>query len=205
MPIIGDLERLFASLFPYRVPIAIGLAVLAVVFLVLAWRRRWYRVLTEHPRASAAALVLLLVVGGPIGWVLGSPLFIRTELIEDPPVAAAGSAATSVLLEGELVGADDFHFGEGRVELIETSPGVLTLSFTDLSVLNGPDLFVYLSPDPAGWTEDAVLLGGLKATDGSFSYDVPSGVDVADIGSAVIWCRAFAVLFASAELSPVTI
>jgi hypothetical protein len=177
------------------------LVVLVGVFLFVAWKRKWYRVIGAHPVASIVVLVLVLVIGGPIGWVLGSPLFSRTELVEEPIVASVETPAT-VLLEGEFTGADDFHFGEGHAELIQTAPGELTLSFSDFSVLNGPDLFVYLSPDPAVWTSDAVLLGGLKATDGSFSYEVPAGVDPADVRSAIIWCRAFSVQFAAAPLEP---
>jgi hypothetical protein len=201
MSFIGDIERLLAQLWPFRVPIAIGLLVVLVIALFTAYRRGWHRVAARHPRSTLTAVVIALVVGLPVAWVLGSPLFIRTELTEEPPAVAAGSEAR-VLLEGELVGADEFHFGMGTVRLVETSPGSYSLAFDDISVQNGPDLFVYLSPDPDGWTEEAVLLGGLKATDGSFSYDVPVGVDPATVGSAVIWCRAFSVLFATASLAP---
>jgi hypothetical protein len=78
----------------------------------------------------------------------------------------------------------------------------LTLVLEDFSVQNGPDLFVYVSPDPDGWTEEAVNLGELKATDGTFSYEIPPEVSAGDIASAVVWCRAFSVLFATATLEP---
>lgn len=202
MEFIGDLERLLAQLWPLRVPIAIGALVVLVVLAFAIWQRGWYRIATGRPRAALVVAVLVLAIALPAGWVLGSPLFIRTELQEAPPTAVTATAG-GVLLEGEFTGADDFHYGSGLAQLIETSPGELTLHLDDFSVLNGPDLFVYLSPDPNGWTEDAVLLGALKATDGSFSYAVPEGLDTADIGSAIIWCRAFSVLFASAPLEPV--
>lgn len=201
MNLIGDIERFVAQLWPYRVPIAIALIAIAVIVGFVAWRRGWYRHATARPRLSITVVVVMLVIGLPIAWVLGSPLIIRTELQEEAPVAVAGAPAVT-LLEGEFEGADEFHFGSGTARLVETAPGELVLSLEDFSVLNGPDLFVYLSPDPAGWTEDAVLLGDLKATDGSFSYAVPAGVDPADAASAVIWCRAFGVLFASAALEP---
>ena len=60
-------------------------------------------------------------------------------------------------------------------------PGVYTLRLEDFSVRNGPDLFVYLSPDAAGYTDDALELGRLKATDGSFNYELPPGTDPADV------------------------
>jgi len=215
MNIFGDLERLLAELWPFRIPIGIGLIVILGVFLYIAWRRKWYQVALDHPRTSIVVVLLVIVIGGPIGWVLGSPIFTRTVLVEEPPAVAAvedgpepagqqAAGSGGVLLSGEFSGADSFHFGEGTAEIIEVAPGQLVLSLTDFSVLNGPDLFVYISPDPDGWTPEAVNLGGLKATDGSFSYALPEGTDPADIGSAIIWCRAFSVLFASAPLEPAT-
>ena len=208
MGFIGDLERLLAELWPFRIPIAIAIVVLAAIFLYVAWRRDWYRVVRVHPRASAAVVVVLLIVAIPTAWILGSPLFIRTELNEAPPVVAVaetgedGAAAGWVVLSGTWEGADDFHFGEGNAEINEVEPGRYVLSLSEFSVQNGPDLFVYVSPDANGWAPDAVNLGELKATDGAFSYEIPADVDIEDIASAVVWCRAFSVLFATATLEP---
>ena len=128
---------------------------------------------------------------------------IRTELVEEPPEAvAASTGSVSTLAIGEWQGADDFHFGSGGARLIEAADGSLTLTLEDFSVQNGPDLFVYVSPDPTGWTPDAVNLGTLKATDGTFSYEIPAEVSADDIASAVVWCKAFGVLFAAAPLEP---
>jgi len=193
---LGDLERAFAtSLYPNRVPIAIGLAILGLILVWQARRRRWHLVARRHPRRTLAALGVVLVVGGPLAWYLGSPLFIRSELTETP----AGGAT---LASGEFSGADEFHFGSGRASIVRTDDGRLVLRFAAFSVRNGPDLFVYVSPDPEGYARGAVELGTLKATDGAFEYDLPPGSDVAAIRSVVIWCRAFEVQFAVAPLSP---
>ena len=103
-----------------------------------------------------------------------------------------------VAAEGEFRGADDFHFGNGKALLIETAPRVYTLRFEEFSVRNGPDLFVYLSTDPEGYSEDGINLGGLKGTDGAFNYEVPVGTDVAPFTSAIVWCKQFGTLFAVA-------
>ena len=103
--------------------------------------------------------------------------------------------------QGEFQGADDFHFGRGQALLIETAPGQYTLRFENFSVRNGPDLFVYLSTDPNGYSEDGLLLGALKGTDGAFNYEVPPGTDVSRFKSAVVWCDAFSVLFATATFA----
>lgn len=227
MNFIGDLERAFATaLYPNRVAIAIGLLVALVGLVIVARRRGWLAAARRHPRRSALLAVALLAVGGPIGWYLGSPLIIRTELTEAAPTqvtspaggsapAASGpassgpspiqstapaTAALAVTRTGMFEGADEFHFGHGTASLIEVSPGSWTLRFEDFSVRNGPDLYVYLSPDPDGYADGAIELGTLKATDGAFNTDIPAGMDVSAVRSVVIWCKQFSVEFAVAPL-----
>ena len=226
---IGDLERALAtSLYPLRVPIAAGLAVAFIALVITARRRGWIRAARRNPARSGALAIALLAVGGPIGWYLGSPLFIRTSLTEPAPsvapaapagpaasdaagasrapVSTAPAVAPSVVpgladtRTGDFVGADDFHYGSGQASLIETAPGAWVVRFEHFSVRNGPDLFVYLSPDSSGYEDGALELGRLKATDGSFNTKVPSGVDVSGVRSVVIWCKQFAVQFAVARL-----
>jgi hypothetical protein len=45
-----------------------------------------------------------------------------------------------------------------------------------------------------------LYLGELKATNGSFNYEVPTGTSLGDYKSVVVWCRAFATLFTWADL-----
>ena len=127
------------------------------------------------------------------------------ELVEETPVAVAASTGgtATTLSTGQWQGADDFHFGSGGARIVEATDGTLSLVLEDSSVQNGPDLVIYVSPDPDGWTDEAVNLGGLKATDGTFSYEIPSETSIGDIASAVVWCRAFGVLFATATLDSV--
>jgi len=229
MNLIGDLERFLAtSLYPNRVPIAIGLAVLFVVAIVVARRRGWFAAARRHPGRTGVVVALALAIGLPVGWYLGSPIFIRTSLDEPAPTAAAPSptpAASETVApsgpiasaspanptptpgptlaaprSGTFTGADEFHFGSGTATLIETAPGAWTVRFEDFSVRNGPDLFVYVSPDPAGYDEAAIELGRLKATDGNFNMDLPAGSTPTDAASVVIWCKQFAVQFAVAPL-----
>ena len=129
-----------------------------------------------------------------------------TSTSEDASGQADADSATSEFppretARGEFEGADAFHFGRGQAVLIETAPDAYTLRFEDFSVRNGPDLFVYLSPDPDGYSDDALELGKLKATDGAFNYEVPAGTDVSQFKSAIVWCKQFSVLFAVAPLT----
>ncbi len=111
------------------------------------------------------------------------------------PEGPAGVVAT-----GTFLGADEFHFGSGNAVVIETAPGAYTLRFEDFSVRNGPELYVYLSPTET-YDEQALEVGRLKATDGSFNYELPAGTDPSQFQSVIVWCRPFGVLFASALLS----
>ncbi len=104
------------------------------------------------------------------------------------------------MVSGRFHGSDDFHFGRGTASIIEIEPGRYHLRLEDFSVRNGPDLYVYLSPSAKGYAKGALELGKLKATDGSFGYDLPPGADPHDFASAVIWCKQFAHLFATAPL-----
>ncbi len=63
-------------------------------------------------------------------------------------------------------------------------------------------MHVYLSRERGGaWSETTSLyLGPLKATNGSFNYEIPAGTDVAIYRSVVVWCRAFSVLVTWADL-----
>lgn len=217
MEFIGDLERAFAgAIYPNRVLIVILAVVIVAGIAWVAWRRRWDRVARRHPVATTVTMAVVAVIVLPIGWYLGSPLFISTSVDEPAPVAiaspepssavpsAAPSAAPSPAANeraGSFVGADEFHFGSGTARLIETAPGSFTVRLEDFAVRNGPDLFVYLSPSADGYTDGAVELGSLKADRGNQNYEVPAGTDVAAARSVVIWCRQFSVLFAAAELA----
>lgn len=234
MPSIGDIGNDIAhALYEFRVPVAIASVGLVLLAAVVARRLGWVQDARRHPGRTGAILVCALAVMAPVGWYLGSPIFIRTSLVEaepgagyggagpaasatgfaptfttQPPAAvpsteiAPSAAATPVapvtIATGEFSGTDDFHFGRGTASLIQLAPGRYHLRLDALSVRNGPDLYVYLSADPDGYADDALELGTLKATDGSFGYDLPDGVDPARFKSALIWCKQFSHLFAVA-------
>lgn len=225
---LSDLPgKLTSGLYTYRIPVLILSVAAFLVFLFIARRRGWFAAARRHPGRTTVLAVALLAIGIPVGWYLGSPLFIRTSLQEPIPSASpfvqpstsptaapsapAGPVATDAPTAappsmhpprtGEFHGTDEFHFGRGTATLIETAPGTWIVRFEDFSVRNGPDLYVYLSPDPEGYTKDAIELGTLKATDGNFNYDVPAGTDLAKVRSVLIWCKQFSHLFAVAPLS----
>jgi hypothetical protein len=102
---------------------------------------------------------------------------------------------------GELGFVDAIHNGTGPVRVVEVG-GQRFVRFENVAITNAPDIHVYLSHETGGkWTEATSLyLGPLKATNGSFNYDVPANAEVASYKSVVIWCRAFSVLITWADL-----
>jgi hypothetical protein len=230
MPVFGELERIAGGLYPYRVPIVIALAIGSAAVVYLLARAGLFRWALRHRLASAVAVAAFAIVALPSGYYLLSPLWRSTELIEASPLTAPASApaaraiademsmtgqsatsmpsvesgmaapAPQLNLTGVFRGADEFHFGRGTAQIIETEPGKYTVRLEDFAVRNGPDLYVYLSPDANGYAPDAVNLGRLKADRGAFNYEVPDGTDVSRVKSVVIWCRQFSVLFAWASL-----
>jgi hypothetical protein len=217
MSLLGNLERFVSGLYPYRWPIGIALALIAVAVLVFAARRGVHGALWRHRLLTAAVAIPLLAAAIPVGYYTLSPFWRRSHLEEASPLAAAaatppatGQPAATVTLftprvavESEFRGADELHFGHGRVMIIESAPGRYVLRFEEFSVQNGPDLFVYLTPAADGKSvEGSINLGGLKATDGSFNYEIPAGTDIARYRTAIVWCRRFSELFAVAKLEP---
>jgi Electron transfer DM13 len=219
--IFGHLENFIADdLYPYRYVITPLLLLAAAAAVYVAYSKGVHLALLRHKLATTIVGVPVLVLTIVVGNYLLSPLWERSYANEASPLAVAEAAADAtvapaqsaarasdsafeaqVVQAGELMGSDDFHFGHGDAQLIETAPGVFTLRFENFSVRNGPDLYVYLSQDPSGEkVEEALNLGSLKATDGAFNYEVPARIDVSAVKSAVVWCKQFSVLFAHAEL-----
>ncbi len=114
--------------------------------------------------------------------------------------AAAEPAAQNVRVRGGRF-VSVRHPASGRATVIDLAEGGRVLTLTDFEVDNGPDLRVYLvagSPTTEGEVGDLVDLGALKGNQGDQQYDIPRDVDVCRYTTAVIWCRAFSVLFARA-------
>jgi Electron transfer DM13 len=108
---------------------------------------------------------------------------------------------TSIVYDGTFVGVNDgIHNAEGQAKIIKLSDGSNFLRIEDFRSTNGPDLYVYLSTDKGN--SDFVNLGRLKGNIGDQNYMIPEGTDLSKYDTVLIWCRAFSVLFGSAELRP---
>jgi hypothetical protein len=148
---------------------------------------------------SLATLVLVI-----------SALFILKNINEKAPTVVeqkpdtaqpsmSNAEVSKTVSTATFIGVDDIHWGRGTVEVTE-SPDGPKLSFkNDFKVARGPDLFVYLSPNvPSQELGEYASLGNLKSNNGIQEYNLPENYK--DYKTVIIWCRAFGVTFANAEL-----
>ena len=113
------------------------------------------------------------------------------------------TTTSNVVRTGSFIGVGDgIHNAEGMAKVIPLEDGTNILRLENLRVTNGPDLYVYLSPDKDA--SDIVNVGKLKANNGNQNYDIPEGTDLSKYITVLIWCRPFSVLFGSAELNSAT-
>lgn len=122
-----------------------------------------------------------------------------------PDTPPAGAAAEPVVLaSGEFVSLD--HTTRGVARVLELADGTRIVRLDDLDTTNGPDLFVYLSTNPArgdesAFDDDFANLGRLKGNQGNQNYDLPADVDLTRFASVVIWCDRFDSAFGVADLT----
>ena len=131
-----------------------------------------------------------------------------------PPEAGTGSDAAAEGARGtepngniELAAGEfetQAHSSSGRTAVVLLENGSRVLTFENLDTDNGPDLRVYLVNGPAENDNlgDFIDLGGLKGNKGNQQYEIPDDIDVGGFTTVAIWCRAFSVGFAKAELIP---
>lgn len=143
-----------------------------------------------------------LVLALAAGWWLGSPLFLDREVAEAAPAAATVERLGS----GQFRDQDAIHKGSGTATLLQDGDQLIVRFEEGFESTNGPDLQVLVTPaadiadsdalEAAGWT----TLGALKGNVGSQNYTLPAGLTADQVGSIVIWCRAFDVVFSVAPI-----
>jgi hypothetical protein len=107
----------------------------------------------------------------------------------------------STAYAGTFVGVNDgIHNAEGMAKVIRLDDASMILRLENFKATNGPDLYVYLATDESA--SDFVDLGRLKGNIGNQNYEIPEGTDFSRYDTVLIWCKAFSVLFGSAELEP---
>jgi len=118
------------------------------------------------------------------------------------PVAAAEPAPPTpeVVASGGFRRLDPVHFGTGTVSIVRTGSAAV-VRFQEVEINAAPRMYVYLSERSDGSPGRFIDLGPLKATSGSFSYELADSVDLGTIHSVVLWCRPFGVTVTYAVLN----
>jgi hypothetical protein len=122
----------------------------------------------------------------------------------EPPVPTTAPPAPVDLRTGTFASLD--HPTSGTVRVLELADGQRFVRLEGFETDNGPDLYVYLSTNPAGGSEgafddDFTNLGRLQGNIGDQNYEVPSDVDPGRYASVVIWCDRFDSAFGAADLA----
>ncbi len=183
-----------------------GLAFLIAIAIGFRWRQ-----------LALPVVGTFMVTAGVVTVVLFASTFIDSTVDETIAVASpagvsgdggggggeGGDAGNTLLATGEIVG--QAHGAGGEASIVELPDGGSVLTLADLETDNGPDLRVYLvngTVEEGSINGDFVDLDGLKGNIGNQQYEIPSDIDPATYSTLSIWCRAFSVSFAMADLQP---
>ena len=148
--------------------------------------------------------VLLYGVGAVVGvgvlafaYYAISPLFINIKVDEQAPMPSQETQQKEEVVA--TIVDTPVHPASGTVRLVEAD-GKAYVRYENYKTINGPDIYVYLSKDLDA--KEFVNLGRVRATEGNINYEIPEGVNVSDYRYVLTWCKAFGVLFNSAEIHP---
>ncbi|MFB6285157.1 MAG: DM13 domain-containing protein [Candidatus Bipolaricaulia bacterium] len=163
---------------------------------------RWHALDRRVRRLLLAIAIPLIVTGGVFGYWTLSPLLYDVQVSEALPTAETSGQGPTVLRQGKMRNADSVHRASGMAKLVKTTEGQRLLRFNDnFEVINGPDLYVWLTEDPEGDPDQGYHgLGRLKGNVGSQNYEIDEEVDLAKYKGVIVWCKAFSVLFGRAKL-----
>jgi Electron transfer DM13 len=190
-----------------RVAVAGGVAAIALVAFVLVWFQPQKLFIDDRvdqavPTAGSGAA--------------GTEPSAGESEADQPPAeepAAAPSATTAPpttaapepvdIAAGGFISLD--HATSGTVRVLALADGRRFVRLEGFQTENGPDLYVYLSSNPAGGPEGAFDdsyhdLGRLQGNIGDQNYEVPADVDLGVFASVVIWCDRFDSAFGAADL-----
>ena len=156
--------------------------------------------------------IAIFFLGGVLGTGFGVALgFFIFPYVFPPPTASeqlVDFERSKLVASGMFIHAnpsDPVHYGKGRVSVYEHT----VYLESDFEVGPGPAFHVYLVPKASirssSDLKDVMFvdLGGLRAFKGSQRYVIPSGVNLNDYQSVIIWCERFGVLISPADLATV--
>jgi Electron transfer DM13 len=150
-------------------------------------------------------LVAAAAVGGYLAWTTLRDTVVHEHVVVGTPASQAEDSSPSrnvELVSGSFSSVE--HESRGAAAVVRVRGGERMLTLTHFSTSPGPDLRVRLvvGRTENGGSSGARDLGALKGNKGDQQYRVPDEIDLARYRAVVIWCRAFSVAFAKANLDP---
>jgi hypothetical protein len=157
-----------------------------------------YSIILEQTIMKHQTSLLSMVVLTIIGANLLFPVLVTAQ----PDLVAQKAAAERTLLSGSFIKAE--HPTQGMATIMQVGRNKYLKLDSTFKSEGGPDLFVILhrQDSPQRYQKkDYINLGRLKKVGGAQMYRIPSGVNIADFKSVVIWCRQFNATFGFAPIS----
>lgn len=157
-------------------------------------------------RIAYSILGVLVATGMAFGYYAISPLFRNVKVDEAAPAATTnrqiaaqqqGLSPASVATGAAEVTGMLGRPASGTARILEAD-GKKYLRYENFTTINGPDIYIYLSKDLDAI--EFVNLGPVKATEGNINYEIPGDIDPRLYPYALVWSKAFGVLFNSAKL-----
>jgi hypothetical protein len=163
---------------------------------------------SRHRVVFSIVIAVVLLAGAiPLTVYVIVPQFVRSKVVERAPGAAPSSVSASaeagqgaaaspaadtsrIIAAGDLKRINLVDFGTGRVLVLQVGFSRF-LRFENVEIGAAPAQHVYLSNRTDGSPGTFTDLGPLKATSGSFNYEIPAGVDITSVKSVVSWCLQF--------------
>jgi len=163
---------------------------------------------------SGLVLAALVAIAVPVTAFVIVPQFVRSTVHEaapgtkiskvEPgapvPSAQAIAEETKTLASGDLRQININDYGRGKVLLLAMGSKRF-IRFENVEISAAPAQHVYLSDHTDGMPGIFTDLGALKATNGSFNYEIPPSVDVARVKAVVSYCQQFNVTITYAVLT----
>ena len=123
-------------------------------------------------------------------------------------VPTPDTTSAQPIRSGDFVAIDSIHNGKGTATLYRLTDNSLLLRFDPFTIVNGPDLTVYLSASAAPLTaadlatgQLQLKIGALKGTNGPQNYTrLPPELDLTRYKSVVIYSESLKMVYSSAPL-----
>jgi hypothetical protein len=160
---------------------------------------------TSQPSATPEASPTIAVVTNTTLASSPSPAASATPEASPTPEPSPTPSEPIALFAGSFTQIDRLHGADGRAVVYRLPDGQLVLRLEDLNAKNGPDLYVGLSgavmprSNQELFDQGYLELARLKGNQGNQNYELPSDLSINQYRSVVIYCKAFSVIFSTAD------